>query len=310
MPDVTSQPGSAPAAPLDVDALRAALQPPAGPVPRVEVFPQVGSTNDALCDAVRGSDVPELTVFTTDFQSAGHGRLGRVWTAPRGTCLPFSVLVRPARVPVETWGWLSMLLALSVADALRAGFGLDACLKWPNDVLLRLPDEPAGTRGAGVGYSGADAGGPREAKVAGVLAAITTDPAGEPAAVIGAGINVSLSRAELPVPHATSLRLAGVTGADRTALLTACVRSFAARHRRWLEAAGDARASGLAQQVAARCATLGRWVRAEMPSGDVWTGRAVGLDDRGELVVDVDGRRRTVSAADVRHLRAATAGPR
>ncbi|MEE1619995.1 biotin--[acetyl-CoA-carboxylase] ligase [Zafaria sp. Z1313] len=271
--------------PLDADALRGALLAPDGPYARIETVAETGSTNADLA-AAAGSEPgawPDLSVLASDFQSTGRGRLERGWSAPPRSSLAVSVLFRPslggAPLPAESYGWLSMLCALGLAEAIGDCTGLDARVKWPNDVLV-------GGR-----------------KVAGILAQLV--PAGPlPAVVVGAGVNVLLTADELPVPTATSLALEGAT-AGTTAVLTAYLRTTARLYRGFLSDGADP-AAGLRDAVAARMATLGAAVRAELPGGVVLEGTADSLEDDGGLGLALaGGGREVVRAGDVVHLRRA-----
>ncbi len=252
--------------PLRAEALRAALVAPAGPLARLEVVDEVGSTNAELL-ARAGDDPgawPHLSVLTAEHQSAGRGRLGRTWSAPPRSGLAVSVLLRPHElaVPVERWSWLPLLAGLSVVTALRRVAGVVAVVKWPNDVLVG------------------------DGKVAGILAEALPGGAGDGAGVVlGVGLNVTLTRAELPVPTATSLALAGAVTTDRDVLLRSLLRTLAGDVARWAAAGGDAAASGLAAGVREVCATIGRQVAVDTPDGQRVTGVAEGLDDGGRLLL-------------------------
>ena len=214
----------------------------------MDVVASTGSTNaDVRTLAAAGE--PEGYVLVADHQAAGRGRLGRAWTAPPRAGLAVSVLLRPAVDPAR-WSWLPLLAGLGVVDALRRVCGVDAGLKWPNDVLV-----PEAERGARPGD------GPLR-KVCGVLAEAVPGPDGVPvAAVVGFGLNVDQARGELPVPTATSLRLAGSATLDRDTVARACLRAVAVRYRRWVDAAGDPRAGDVGAAYREACLTLGRWSR-------------------------------------------------
>ena len=241
---------------------------------RLEVLDEAGSTNTEL--VVRAaSGWPDRSVLVTDRQTAGRGRLGRAWTAPPGTSLAVSVLVRPA-IPPERYGWLSLLAGAAMTDAVRS-LGGAADLKWPNDVLI-------GGR-----------------KVCGILAEVLPDGSG---AVLGAGLNHSIPAESLPVPTATSLAVEGLP-ADADAALAAYLE------RLWglldaLEGAhGDPGTSGLHAAVLRVCSTIGSRVQVQLPGGDIATGTATGLDADGRLEVasDRDATPLVVAAGDVTHLR-------
>jgi BirA family biotin operon repressor/biotin-[acetyl-CoA-carboxylase] ligase len=107
------------------------------------------------------------------------------------------------------------------------------------------------------------------------------------------------------VPTATSLLLAGAVALDRGPLLVAVLEELGARLARWRAAGGDPEA-GLREEYLARCVTLGRDVRVELPGGAPLLGRAVGVDASGRLEVSSAGRVHAVGAGDVVHVRPVT----
>ena len=129
----------------------------------LDVVPSTGSTNADLLARAADPGSPEGQVLVAEEQTAGRGRLGRSWSSVPGASLTFSVLLRPATVPAARRGWLTLLAGVAVASAVRSVAGVDAVLKWPNDVL-------AGDR-----------------KLAGILAEQSPDGS---AVVIGTGLNV------------------------------------------------------------------------------------------------------------------------
>lgn len=268
-----------PRVPLDADTLAALLADVPGPggVPwRCRVVPTVGSTNADVAASARAG-APAGEVLVAEEQVAGRGRLGRTWTAPPRSALTFSTLLRPD-VPPARWAWLPLLTGVAVTDALVATTGTDARLKWPNDLLAHVDDT--------------------DRKLGGILV-----ERADTAAVVGLGLNVTLTPDEIPVPTATSLLLAGATVPDRAPLLAALLRSLATWHDRWTEAGGDPDRSGLRDAYTARCATLGRDVRVLLPDGTETPGHAVDVDPTGRLVLDTPDGPRAVSAGDVRHVR-------
>lgn len=256
-------------APIDLDALRAAL---GARWPRTEVVDEVESTNATLA---RDTAAPHRAVLVAEHQRSGRGRLDRTWTSPPRAGLTFSVVLRPT-APSRTWGWLPLLAGVAVQDALADSTGVAAQLKWPNDVLH----------------------GPSERKLAGILAQSSGD-----AVVIGIGLNVSTTEAELPVETATSLALCGATELDRTALLAGILTRLDGRAAQWDAVAGNAEACGLAADYRNACATLGRTVVVSTTAGRALTGRAAGIDSDGRLQIAQDGQMHTVGAGDVEHLR-------
>ena len=246
----------------------------------VEVLETATSTNAVAADRAR-EGATEGLVVVAEHQTAGRGRLDRSWEAPARSSLTFSLLVRPT-VPAADWPWLPLLTGYTVAKALRAE-GYDAGVKWPNDVL-------AGDR-----------------KLVGILVERVETPTG-PAAVLGVGLNVSLTEDELPVPAATSLALESGAEPDRTHLLVELLRSLLEAYDAW-QAGGTDATGRLRSSYAAACLTVGRDVRVDLPGGQVLTGRATGIDEAGRLVVlGADGET-VVGAGDVVHVRSDTSGP-
>lgn len=279
---------------LRASVLRELLLAPAGPLGRLEVVERVGSTNTELSGALTRDPAawPGVGLFVADHQVGGRGRSGRDWQTPARAALTFSISVW-ATSPLTSLGWLPLLAGLGTVHALRATAGVEATLKWPNDLLVPVSDdvelEGWGTR----------------RKVGGILSELVDTPAGR-AVVVGIGVNVSQTSDELPVPSAISLALAGARDVDREVLLVALVSALADLHGRWRTAGGDAVAAGLADEVAGVCTTIGQRVRVALPGGDELVGLARRLAPDGALVVLDDAEvEHEVLAGDVLHVRSA-----
>jgi BirA family biotin operon repressor/biotin-[acetyl-CoA-carboxylase] ligase len=249
----------------------------------VEVLPEAGSTNALLGARARDGEAEGL-VLVTEHQTAGRGRLDRTWVTPPRAAITGSFLLRPPRdtVAPERWPLLPLLTAVAVTDAITAVGGPRCELKWPNDVL----------------HDGL--------KLAGILLERVETSAG-PAALVGIGLNVSTTRAELPVPTAASLLTAGMVDPDRTALLRALVVALGSRYAAWSAGGRDADAE-LLEVYRSRCDTIGRQVRVELPNGSSLDGVAVGVAADGALLVRPDGSAddatpTAVHAGDVVHVR-------
>ncbi len=266
---VDDQYGALTRPPLSAAALRSALTGPDRPWRDLQVVRSTGSTNSDLAAAARDGAAAGL-VLVAEEQTAGRGRLGRSWTAPARSGLTFSVLLRPVAAPSRL-GWLPLLAGLAVAEAVNAVAGLDVRLKWPNDVLVV------------------------ERKLGGILAERVGG-----AVVLGFGLNVSATAAELPGPAATSLVVEGAACTDRDPVLRAVLRRLADRVAAWDVPDGD---PGLAAAYARLCATLGRPVRAQLPGGVAVVGVAEALDADGRLSIRTATGREHVGAGDVVHLR-------
>jgi BirA family transcriptional regulator, biotin operon repressor / biotin---[acetyl-CoA-carboxylase] ligase len=248
------------------------------PVAAFEWHDLVDSTNRRATE-LAAAGTPEITVVAADTQTAGRGRAGRSWTAPAGTSLLVSLVVRPT-VATPDLPLLALLTGLVLAEtAERAAPAAEVALKWPNDLLAR----PAGAS--------------EWRKVAGVLVEASSG-----AAVVGIGCNVDWRGVAAPADVAdvaTSLAEAGGVELDRWRLLAALLGVFGNRYAAWCE-----RPAAFLDGYRARCLTISRDVTARRPGGELLAGRVQAVADSGSLVVRTrDGRLVEVSAGDVTHVR-------
>lgn len=250
--------------PIDVQRLTAHLNPDDG-WGEVVHLAEVGSTNtEASRRAVLWSPV------IADHQKAGRGRLERVWEDRPGTALAVSVVVPHLNPP----GWLPLTAGLAVRSALQDE-GVEARLKWPNDVLLP---------------------GDGDRKVCGILCQAVPGIG----AVVGIGVNVAQERGDLPVETATSLRLVGAE-VSRTDLAAGVLTHLRGWHAAFAKGGATARSARHAYEEA--CSTLGRRVVVHRPDGRREEVETTGIDVDGSLRVSGSHGSDTVAAGDVQHIR-------
>lgn len=207
---------------------------------RVEVVEEAASTNAVVAERARDGEMPGLVVVA-ESQSDGRGRQDRTWVSPPRAGLTFSALL-PGREPMS---WMPLWGGLAVARGLREAAGVEALLKWPNDVLID------------------------DRKVCGLLAEVAAGHV-----VLGVGLNVTTTAEELPRRDATSLALSRASTTDRGAVLRAI-----------LAALTGVSLTGSQDDYRALCSTLGRQVALELPGGRRIEGLAEGVDAEGRLVV-------------------------
>ncbi|MFW5911572.1 MAG: biotin--[acetyl-CoA-carboxylase] ligase [Halolamina sp.] len=236
----------------------------------VEFHDSIDSTNERARD-LAGEGREDVAVVA-DEQTAGRGRLDRGWTGPPGGIYT-SLLVRPdvppAHSPVYT-----LAAAVAVTAAAREA-GVDARIKWPNDVL--------------VGESGERGG----KKLCGILTEMEGEADRVAWLIVGIGINANVDPDVLPA-GATSLQSERGEPVDR--------RVFT---QRLLETFDDLRTGPdtILDAWREHAATLGQRVRVETPGGEV-VGEAVDVEFPGALLIETeDGRRERVTAGDCEHLR-------
>ncbi|MCV0404309.1 MAG: biotin--[acetyl-CoA-carboxylase] ligase [Chloroflexi bacterium] len=240
----------------------------------LELHDEIPSTNDRARELLAEPD-GEGRAVVAEVQTAGRGRRGRTWTSPGGVNLAVSVGLQPRLSTGDAW-------QLAAAAALAAW---DACnrfapvtLKWPNDVV-------------------ADFDG---AKVGGILIETTLDGERVAEAVIGIGLNLNWARRDMPAELAGATSLAELAGGpvDRgevlDGLLDALDDEIVA-----LEAGHTPR-----DRYRAACSTLGREVELETGEGRIH-GRAVDIDERGELVLETSDGTVHVASGEIARLRTA-----
>ena len=238
---------------------------------RVEYRARVESTND-VARQLADAGAAEGALVITDEQTAGRGRLGRGWLAPARTSLLMSMLLRPNLVPSQT-ARVTMAVALGACAGIRAATGLDAQLKWPNDLLLRGK------------------------KCGGILAESSTVEERVEYVIVGLGLNVNFARASVDGIPADATTLADELGAPtpRVPLAQAILRAVERYYLRLRAGDGDR----LRDEFAARLTTLNQRVRAQAPSG-AEEGIAENVDDDGALLLRrADGSTVRLIAGDV-----------
>jgi BirA family biotin operon repressor/biotin-[acetyl-CoA-carboxylase] ligase len=197
-----------------------------------------------------------------DEQREGRGRLGRSWSAPPGTAILFSLLLRPPgeRVVSE----LSLVAGTAVAEAIEGALGLAVQVKWPNDVMLN------------------------RRKVAGILA-----EASDGKVVVGIGVNVNQKRDELPEGTkvaAASLYTSDGIKRDRGPLLAGILERLESNYDAWVERGLD----GVYDSLGSRDFLRGRRIGLDGESGI-----GVKIDRDGRFLVDVDGVERAVESGEI-----------
>jgi len=234
----------------------------------VEFHDEIDSTNRRARE-LAAEGVSDVAVVART-QTGGRGRLDREWSSPPGGVYT-SLVCRPALPPAQVAVY-TLAAAVAVTRAARET-GVDAGIKWPNDVLV-----------------GADGG---AQKLCGILTEMEGEADRVSWIVVGIGVNVATADEHLP-PDATSVRREAGT-VER--------RRFA---QRLLETFDDLRNAPESVIPAWRehALTLGQRVRVETPGREV-VGEAVDVEFPGTLVVETDAGTERVAAGDCEHLRPA-----
>ena len=228
----------------------------------IEYHDSIGSTNDRARELADAGETD--VVVLADEQTGGRGRLGRAWAAPSGG-IWLSLVCRPdvptAHAPVYT-----LAAAVATTEALES-VGIDAGIKWPNDVLVDGE------------------------KITGILTEMEGESGRVSWIVVGVGLNANIDAESVPETATTIRELVG--DVDRAALTRDILERFEAFRTDTDSILPAWRASST---------TLGQRVRVETQRGDV-VGKAVDIEFPGTLVVETETGRERVSAGDCEHLR-------
>ena len=223
-------------------------------------FDETGSTNiDAKRYAEEGE--PHGTTVVANMQSAGRGRRGRLWQSPAGSAIYMTIMLKPQFIPDKA-SMLTLVMALSVADAIVEATGLSAGIKWPNDIVVN------------------------KKKVCGILTEMNVELDYIQYVVIGVGINVNNnSPEEFPEEirqTATSLKIEAGMQISRAALLERVLAHFEKNYDIFTKTLD---LSALMEAYDARLLNLNAEVRVLDPKGE-YTGIARGINPTGELLVE------------------------
>ncbi len=239
----------------------------------MEYFDEIDSTNN-YCkqQAEMGAEHGFLAV--ADRQVSGRGRRGRVWETPSGISIAMSIVLRP-EIATECASMLTLVAALSVADAIRNVTGLEAGIKWPNDIVINGK------------------------KVCGILTEMSIEFSAINYVVVGIGVNVNNSIFPQELSDiATSIYMEKGEMVSRSRLIAEILIAFERYYKVFLETQD---LSELKSYYEARLVNKDAHVRVLSANGKVDDeGTALGIDDIGRLVIKSDdGSTKNIMAGEV-----------
>lgn len=238
-------------------------------------LPEVNSTN---LWAKQNLDKfgPVGAVYSTH-QTAGRGRLGRSWTDAPGLGLYYTAVIRVDLVQPAT---LPLFASLAVCDALRARYGVECQIKWPNDLLLNGK------------------------KIVGILCESVCYGYQQQGRGILCGIGINLAQPQsyfdaADLPHGTSLALQGaaIDLEQDPGWLAEALTDFG--FDRPLYAFARDGFAPFREEYKAACVNIGRRVTFDLPDGGQGAGEAVDVDEEGRLVVRTDSGEEHVFTGEV-----------
>ncbi|MGV9195680.1 biotin--[acetyl-CoA-carboxylase] ligase [Arcanobacterium canis] len=250
--------------------------------------PVTGSTQDDARAWYEDGNIPSFTVLSAGHQTAGRGRVGRVWEdCPDSGVLSTLVLTIPDTAANRAEiGWLTLMVALAARNAVQTVGGTSAItqIKWPNDIVINRE----ACRDAH-----------RHFKIGGILGELLGVRDGVITCAIGIGINVDQGIGDIP-PLATSMRLAfgshAMGSADR--ILADILARLQAMLPEWIDG-GEARNELLRAELVDHSADLGHALTVNLAGGEKIAGyaRVIGID--GSLQLDTPSGPVAITPADV-----------
>lgn len=224
------------------------------PIPRIIFYEETDSTNEqGLKLTIEGA--AEFTLLIAERQTAGRGRLGRKWVTAPGVSLAFSMIFQPKREEISQLGLFSLLGGLAVCRAIQETAGIQAQVKWPNDVLLDSQ------------------------KTSGILAEMSWQGEKMNGLVLGIGIN--LLPGSVPPPGevlfpATCLQAHTSIAVERLAFLRAVLEQLIQLRPQILE-------DHFLEDYSKRMAFVGRRVNLSSGQGEQVSGVVLGVKADGQL---------------------------
>lgn len=240
---------------------------------RLEIYETIDSTNSrAKILALGGAQ--EGTIVIADTQTAGRGRMDRIWISPAKKGLWLSIILKPPISP-ERAPELTVLAAIAAAKAFEDFAGLNATIKWPNDIVINGK------------------------KLCGILAEIQAEPDVVRSVVMGIGINVNMQKDDFPAElqdSATSILIEQGKVMSRRELLLVLLQNLESVYYEYLKNDG---LDNLLEYYKSRSATLGKKVEV-IERKSSFEGYALDIDKDGALLVRTgDGSLRKILSADV-----------
>lgn len=233
---------------------------------KIHYYPETGSTMEIARDLAR-KGCPHFTVVIAGRQTKGRGRLQRQWFSDEGG-LYFTIVLRP-EIPAVLASRMNFAASLTLAETLRRLFGIEAGVKWPNDILVH------------------------DKKLCGMLSEMESEADMVSFVNIGMGINVNNDPAVFE-PNAVSLKNILGHEVSKKELLSAFLDDFEKR-------INQGNYETVVGEWKKHAITIGRQVRV-VTTKEIFEGRAADVDKDGSLILECeDGKRKTVIYGDCFH---------
>ena len=234
-------------------------------------YDEVDSTNTVL-RKLAGEGAVSGTLVTAETQTSGRGRRGRTWLSLKGSSILMSLLIRPDFEP-EKARMLTIIMALSVAQAVEKSTELKAFIKWPNDIVVN------------------------NKKVTGILTEMILNKTTGPYVIIGTGINVNAEDFPDEIKDiATSLKKESGKIESREEIIAYTMNCFEENYNKFLKAGN---LSLIKKEYESFLVNKDKEVMV-LGEKEPYKGTALGIDNEGELLVkDTEGKVNKIYAGEV-----------
>ncbi|BET18102.1 bifunctional biotin--[acetyl-CoA-carboxylase] synthetase/biotin operon repressor [Bacillus velezensis] len=233
-----------------------------------DVLPSTQKTAHELAN----DGAPEGTLVVADKQTAGRGRMARVWHSQEGNGIWMSLILRPD-VPLQKTPQLTLLSAVAVVQAIKAFTGVQAAIKWPNDLMIHGK------------------------KAVGILTELQAEEDRVRSVILGIGINVNQQETDFPgelQDIATSLSMEAGEKIDRAGLIQEILLTFEKRYQDYLNHSF----TPIKLLWESYAVGLGNELRARTLQGTFY-GKSLGIDDEGVLLLETRDGIKKIYSADI-----------
>ena len=231
---------------------------------------EIDSTNNKA-KALAREGAKEGLLVIADCQTEGKGRLGKNWESPAGTGIWMSLVLRPHILPKYA-SQLTLVAGLSMCEVIQEVTGLEARIKWPNDIVVNGK------------------------KVCGILTEMSAEMEGINYIILGIGVNVNMKYFPEELPYASSLALESRREYSRKTIVKKFLEKFEVYYKTYKK---QPDLTPIMERYEKNCITLHREVKLLMGSEEV-IAKATGISHEGELLVTLeDGTSKEVSSGEV-----------
>ena len=255
---------------------------------------KIDSTNSELKRRSSQSVLPEGYVVSANQQTAGRGRSGHSWQSPAGTSISTSMLLHPDTLPMEAVPRLTLLAAMATVLAIEEETGIESWIKWPNDIVI------AGRKAAGILTEMAAEGGRARYVLVGI--GINVHQRSYDPQIADKAISLDeavLLRGGADFGHRESVHADNRETGDRAGISHISRRKLI--RSIWEHFSQTADLEFLLSDYNERLVNREQRVRVMDPAG-AYEGICRGVNSRGELIVESEGRRRMINSGEV-HVR-------